>query len=341
MLLADAEASRQVLVNADGLYEDHSDFFHTRKGTFGTREQQVTIGREAMNLVREYARAHVHELPAAIEEQLAPSSAWPDAGNRLVYRHLASVLLAPGRPESLRQVADRIVERAVLAGARQRHSSISRFFFRRKAMKELVRGLEATRRQRPETPEDVLAAIAIAADPELDARELAEVFLSFHFAIGGSVGFTLAWSLYLMGRHPEAETRPAWVVREALRLYPVAWLLARRPAREHQIAGEKVGPTDDVIVCPYAVHRNAAHWSEPDVYRPERWGEDYDTQAFLPFGWGPRRCVGASSSMKLVENILEILAERYEMEIELHSDQPQIGAALAPPPFTLKLSPRN
>ena len=90
-------------------------------------------------------------------------------------------------------------------------------------------------------------------------------------------------------------------VLEALRLWPVAWFLARRPARPHAIAGVTVTPEDDVIVCPYAVHRNPRHWEDPHAYRPERWAADRDPRAFIPFGWGPHRCIAGTLSMQGLE----------------------------------------
>src|SRR6185295_15718380 len=95
LCLSEAEVSRAVLTNAEGLYEDHSDFFHTRRGNFGPRSLQVAMGRKARALLRAYLRAHANELTERIAA-LAPVSDWPDAGNRLIYRHLAPALIAPG-----------------------------------------------------------------------------------------------------------------------------------------------------------------------------------------------------------------------------------------------------
>ena len=206
-------------------------------------------------------------------------------------------------------------------------------------MRELVRGIEERRARRKEPPADVLAIVVDAAGPEVPARDLAEVFLSFLFAVAGSVGFVLGWSLYLLGTHPSTEAEPAWVVREALRLWPVAWNLGRRPARPHTIAGHAVTPEDDVVVCPYAVHRNPRHWADPHSFRPERWAAEHDPQAFIPFGWGPHRCIAGTLSMELVEDVLRIGKDGYRMTLTPQQSQPHIGAALAPPRFTLGLTP--
>jgi len=350
LCLTDAAASRAVLANADGLYQEHSDFFHTRRGDFGPRALQVELGRSAMKVL--YARLHERAagLPALLERELAPASGWPDAGNWLIYRHLEAALVAPSRPARLRRRAEQIVERAVLSGARERHSLLGRAIFRFQALRELAAEIERDRRARagrPEVePQDVIGVLASAARPEIagrevPAKELAEIFLSFLFAVSGSIGFTLGWSLHLLGLHPEkAGLPPAWVVREALRLHPVAWLMGRRPARPHRMAGEQVTPKDEVVVCPYAVHRNPRHWEDPAEFRPERFAQGGDESAFLPFGWGPHKCVGASFSLRLVEDVLRLLLERWQLRVEPTGGRSPVGAALAPPPFALHLQTR-
>lgn len=338
LFLSDADASRAVLTNEDGLYEDHSDFFHTRRGNFGTRELQAEMGRAARALLRTHLRARAAELPAAVQG-LAPVSDWPDAGNWLAYRHFADILIAPDSSPRLRHAVEQIVRRAVLAGARDRYSRLTRAVFRFRVMRELSRAVRE-RWKRTGEPADILDIVARTAGPDAPAGELAEVFLSFLFAAAGSVGFVLGWSLYLMGTNPRVEAEPAWVVREALRLWPVAWLLGRRPAQPHEISGVAVTPADDVVVCPYAVHRNSRHWEDPNSYRPERWAADHDPQAFIPFGWGPHRCIAGTLSMQLVEDILKILVDSYRLTVTPLTTQPNIGAALAPPRFKLGLEPR-
>lgn len=339
LLLSEAAASRAVLANEDGLYEDHSDFFHIRRGTFGPRSAQVEIGRSARALLRAQLRARAGGLPGLVERDLVPSSEWPDAGNWLIYRHLAPALAGPDSPPRLLGFLDGVVRRGVLAGARKRHSWLSRTVFRYRVLKEIGREI-AKRRTRTEEPADVLDVLARAGGPEARPSDLAEVFLSFVFAVAGSIGFTLGWSLYLLGTHPGTEAHPAWVVREALRLWPVAWLMARRPARPHEVGGVAVTPEDEVLVCPYAVHRNPRHWEDPDAFRPERWAGGADPQAFIPFGWGAHRCVAGSLSLQLAEDVLTLLLDRYELRFEIRDTRPGIAAALSPPRFTLGLTAR-
>jgi cytochrome P450 len=203
---------------------------------------------------------------------------------------------------------------------------------------ELTRAVEHRRRRGCEPPSDLLDVVVGGAGPDASAADLAEVFLSFVFAIVGSVGFTLGWSVYLLGTNPTASREPVHVVREALRLWPVAWMLARRPTRPHDVLGHRVTPRDHVVVCPYLVHRNPRYWDEPTRFRPERWASADDRRAFIPFGWGPHTCVAGSLSIQLAANILRVFLDGFEPVVRAHGSRPHVGAALAPPRFTLEMT---
>ncbi|MFP3940871.1 MAG: cytochrome P450 [Acidobacteriota bacterium] len=337
--LADPEAARGVLANEDGLYEEHSDFFYTRHGPVGPRSAQVAIGRRARELLLDHLKERSAAIPAAVAD-VGPERDWPDAGNWLVYRHLEGALIAPGTPLGFRRLVERVVERAVLAGARERQSRARRAFFRFQVALGLEREIDRRQRGR-RTPVDLLDAVLEGAAPGTPAPELGEVYLSCVFAVAGSVGFTLAWSLFLLGTHPPTEADPEQVVREALRLWPIAWMLGRRPVRPHTVAGVAVTPDDLVVASPYLVHRHPEHWEEPRVFRPERWTAPWSTKAYIPFGWGPHTCVAAALSLQLVARILGVILERYRLSLTCQEPRPQVGPALAPPRFVLRLDPRR
>ncbi len=338
LCLADATASKAVLANSEGLYEDHADFFHTRKGTLGPREAQQKISRAARTLLRTYVDTHANELAEAVRQALVPESQWPDAGNWLMYQYLGDLLLAPESPAPLRATVEQVVRRAVLAGARQRYSRITRALFRMRVERQLRQAIEQRRARGVGQPRDLLDVVVAEAEPGTSMVQLVEVFLSFVFSIAGSIGFVLGWSVYLWGTHPAARAEPAWVVREAMRLWPVAWLLIARPAKSHQVAGVSVTPEDTVAVCTYAVQRNPRHWDEPAHFRPERWAGARGPQAYLPFGWGPHSCPAAVISVELVEQVLRIMGDGYRLSVTPHEARPLVTASLAPPRFTLSMA---
>jgi cytochrome P450 len=338
LCVAGPEAAREVLGNRRGTYAETSDFFHTRDGVFGPRTAQTWIGRAARDLVRRQLDARRADLPRLVGERLAPASTWPDAGNLLVREHLREVLLCPQAPAELHAAVDGIIARAVLAGARERHSAMSRLRFRRRAMHVLVQAVGARRRAGFVEPRDLLDVAVTGAGLSADPGEVAEVYLSFLFAAVGSIGFALGWAVYLVGTHPEtAGDDPAWIVREALRLWPVAWLFARTPSRGHTLAGVPVGPHDAVDVCLYLMHRHPRHWEHPDEFVPRRWAAPRHDPAFLPFGFGPHTCAGATVTMTLLQDLIHIVTRDWRLSVTVSGDGPQLGPALAPPHFTAEL----
>src|SRR3979411_3336425 len=100
--LGDPIAARSVLLNQGQLYEEDSDFFTTRIGLFGPREAQLNIRRESRVLLRNFLNGQGPEaLNSLVKTNVPAVSDWPDTGNRLVYRCLRPVLLAPDSPPKL------------------------------------------------------------------------------------------------------------------------------------------------------------------------------------------------------------------------------------------------
>ncbi|WP_051800720.1 cytochrome P450 [Streptomyces sp. NRRL F-525] len=343
MCVADPESARAVLGNRDAAVVEASDFYKTRHGDFGPRAAQIRIGRAARALIRRHLDARRAELPGLVSELLAPSAVWPDAGNLLVLRHLRDVLLHRDAPPQLHATVGQIVRRAVLAGARHRHSPPSRLLFRRRALNFLHTEIRDRQGQLDPTrdPRDLLDVVVDESEPGADPKDLAEVYLSFLFATVGSVGFALGWSVHLLGTHPDCQAaEPSWTVREALRLWPVAWLFARTPSHVQTLGGAEVTPRDLLAVCTYLVHRHPGYWERPDEFVPERWAGAVPDAAYLPFGYGPHTCAGATVTMRLLEDLVELITRDWRLSVTHDGAGPQVGPALAPPRFTAVLSAR-
>ncbi|WP_327406043.1 cytochrome P450 [Streptomyces sp. NBC_01288] len=342
--VAGPESARAVLGNRDAAVVEASDFYKTRHGDFGPRAAQIRIGRSARSLIRRHLDARRLELAGLVAEMLAPSAVWPDAGNLLVLRHLRDVLLHRDAPPQLHVTVEQIVRRAVLAGARRRHSPPSRLLFRRRALSVLHAEVRARQRElaRCPDPRDLLDVVVDESEPGADPKDLAEVYLSFLFATVGSVGFALGWSVYLLGTHPDSlAAEPSWTVREALRLWPVAWLFARTPSHAQTLGGAEVTPRDLLAVCTYLVHRHPGYWERPDEFVPERWAGTVPEAAYLPFGYGPHTCAGATVTMRLLEDLVQLLTRDWRLSVTQDGAGPQVGPALAPPRFTAVLSART
>jgi cytochrome P450 len=327
--------------NRRQLFVDTSDFFHTRKGVLGPRSAQLEIGRTAVGLVRRHLDARRADLPRLVHDPLQPLSSWPDAGNMLVREHLRDVLVAPDTPTKVHATVDAIIARAVLAGARQRYSTIARTRFRRHAMRVLSHEIGRRRLSRRGASADLLDAVVLGAEQSSSVADLAEVYLSTLFAAVGSIGFALGWSVYLAGRHGEDGDEPAWIVREALRLWPVAWLFARTAKQAHHLAGTLIKSRDEAVVCTYLVHRHPDYWDSPDSYLPRRWATSAPAPAFMPFGFGPHTCAGAAVATSFLEDLVEVLTRDRHLSVAARSEAPLVGPALAPPQFTIRLNVRS
>lgn len=331
-------AAKAVLGNPDGLFREHSDFFHLRRGTFGPRAAQMEIARAGRVFLRERLPGVLAAVPEAVAAGLPRESEWPDAGNRMVYGLTAGLLMGPHRGPAARAVLDAVFERGVLAGARTRCSRLERARFRRRAFDELAWSVHQSRRA-AHPPLDLLDVVAAGAGDAPD-RDVAEVFVSHVFALTGSVGFALGWSLLLSAGQPPDGTPHAWIVREALRMWPVAWLFGRTVAQDHELAGTRLRRHDDVMVCSYLVHRSPEHWAEPDAFRPQRWSGLTGPPAYLPFGWGPHSCTGAAIALELTERLLGELF-RYDLRVTARAAWPRPAPALAPPPFHVRAAVRT
>lgn len=320
--VADPALAKAVLAGVDGRYHDQSDFFHTSKGMVEPASTRRELAVAARDLLRDHwTRLSATPVPA---ERV---STWPDAGNLLVYNSFRDVLVPPGE---LRSLVDQVVRHTVLAERRQ-PATVLRTRVRRALVAELSRRRAGTERR---TLLDILAAAAPSGSSYTALARLAEVYLSFVVAVAGWLGLVLGWSVYLLGTNP-APAAPADVVREALRLWPVRWHLKRSPTGPHQLGDLPVTAADEVVVCPYLVHRDEGHWPAPETFCPSRWSERSGTEAFIPFGWGRHACVAGDLTIDVVADVLRLLPDGWK--VAAHEDRPRITATLAPPAFSLLL----
>ncbi|CAN5258748.1 cytochrome P450 [soil metagenome] len=166
---------------------------------------------------------------------------------------------------------------------------------------------------------DLLAALEArcAAEPLDPARALRDEIVTFVMAGHETTAKALTWSLHLLALHPRIEARVrsearaafaaggdvsasdlpyAWqVIQEVMRLYPPVWLMSRRATRAMTLGGATVPEGVLVIVSPYLLHRHPDHWTDPEVFDPDRFAPrraPREAGAYMPFGAGHRVCIG-------------------------------------------------
>jgi cytochrome P450 len=106
-----------------------------------------------------------------------------------------------------------------------------------------------------------------------------------------------------------------------MRLYPPAWTLSTRQATQDTTLGEYPFPKDRLVfVAPYVVHRRPEFFPEPERFDPERFTPENEKKlpryAYMPFGAGPRVCIGNSFAMMEAQLILATIAQRYRLELD-------------------------
>ena len=103
------------------------------------------------------------------------------------------------------------------------------------------------------------------------------------------------------------------IIDEALRLYPPAGIISRTARKPDTLGGREIRTGDTVMIPIYALGRNKLLWDDPDAFRPERFDDrkNIDRYAYLPFGDGPRICIGASFALQEAVIILATLLSRF------------------------------
>jgi cytochrome P450 len=125
------------------------------------------------------------------------------------------------------------------------------------------------------------------------------------------------------------------VLDESLRLYPPAWIIGRRATGVDEIGGYHVPAGTVIAICIYALHRHPAFWESPDVFDPGRFTPERsagrERYAYIPFGAGPRQCIGNAFGLMEASLILACIAQRYELHMLEGSEvQPQPLFVLRP-----------
>jgi cytochrome P450 len=116
------------------------------------------------------------------------------------------------------------------------------------------------------------------------------------------------------------------VVRETLRLYPAAWeLFARQSIEESEISGYRVPAKSLILILPYVTHRDPRFFPEPEKFDPLRFSPEREHEipafAYLPFGHGPRHCIGKSLALSQMRLVLASVLQKFELEIDKNGVQ--------------------
>ncbi|MBS0470709.1 MAG: cytochrome P450 [Proteobacteria bacterium] len=189
-------------------------------------------------------------------------------------------------------------------------------------------------------PNDLLTLLLTTKDPEGGALfgrdEVYDNVMTFMFAGHETTANTLAWTLYLLSQFPEIDERVAaearaaegdparmpyarQVIEESLRLYPPAPFVSR-----DSVGPDRVGPVEirgktSVLISPWLIQRHRKLWDDPDYFDPDRFSPERRDKihrfAYLPFGAGPRICIGMGFAMQEALIALGAIVSRWRLHL--------------------------
>jgi cytochrome P450 len=194
---------------------------------------------------------------------------------------------------------------------------------------------------------DLLSMLMAARDEDtgeaMTDEQLRVEVITFLLAGQETTALALTWTWYLLSQHPHAQRRledeidgvldghpPGYgdlpnlhytrmVVDEAMRLYPPAWGFSRQALADDTVGGYRLPRGWLAFVIPYVLHRHPALWDEPETFDAERFSAERSADrpkfAYLPFGAGPRQCIGNQFALIEAHLIVATLAQRYRLHL--------------------------
>lgn len=224
---------------------------------------------------------------------------------------------------------------------------------------KIIYAMIEERRSKSNRREDLLTMLLEAQDEGSDGstmsnKQLRDEALTLFLAGQESTANSLTWTFYIIAQNPEVENRvheelvsvlngrppcldnigklsyTQKVFKEALRLYPPAWAVARRAIEDYTVGGYFVPAGTDVFMSQFVVHRDPRFYKEPLRFDPDRWTQDFESSlpkfAYFPFGGGPRRCIGEPFAW--MEGVIIIAAVMADWKMRLVPNQKIVPDAL-------------
>jgi cytochrome P450 len=238
---------------------------------------------------------------------------------------------------------------------------------------QVVLGIIEEHRSKNVDTGDLLSKLLQARDEEtgqgMDDQQLRNQVITLLLAGYETTANALTWTWYLLAQNPEqtADLRAEainvlpdglpsgddlanlpytrMVFEESLRLYPPAWVLGRKALGEDEIGGYRVPAGTIIAISPYVVHRHMDYWEAPELFDPLRFSAEGSARrhrfAYLPFGAGPRQCIGNTLALLEAQIIVSMIARRFELTLVPDQDiHPQPLFILRPDrPVLMQVNP--
>jgi cytochrome P450 len=237
-----------------------------------------------------------------------------------------------------------------------------RFLAARNALNSMVDDVIAERRKTGEDKGDLLSILLQARDEEtgdlISDEQARDEIKTLLIAGHETTATTLGWTFYLLSKHPEIEERlraeiaevlgdraptaedvpklkyTTMVLYESLRLYPPLWIVSRMPIEDDVIGDYDVPAGTSMIICSYLTHRHPEFWDNPEGFDPERFTPEAmkarHRYAYIPFGGGPRGCIGFPFAMMEMPLVLARILQEFRLRLVpgYPSGQPESAISL-------------
>jgi cytochrome P450 len=230
-------------------------------------------------------------------------------------------------------------------------------------LRSSVAAMLREQRENPQVRDDLMHRLMQARDPETGApmndEQLIDNLLTFYLAGHETTAKALTWTLYLLARSPEwtsilkdeiaqvtgggpvtAEhidklVLTQQVVKESMRLFPPVPIMSRQAVADTELGPHAIKADTSVVIPIYAMHRHRARWQDPDMFDPTRFAPDKEAKIsryqYMPFGAGPRICIGMAFAMIEATAMLATLLQAMRFEpVEGHEPVPVARVTLVP-----------
>ena len=291
--------------------------------TIASGGRPVDMGEEMMRLTRTVV------LRALLGADLGPFGAEVDSAWTIINQHIGESFWSLGFTD------------------RWPTPKYRRFQAARAVLRAAVDHVISERRRSPAETPDLLSMLMSARDEEsgeaMTDEQLRVEVTTFLLAGQETTSLALTWTWYLLSQHPGAAQRleeeidvvlsgrppefadlanlpyARMVLDEAMRLFPPAWGFSRQALADDELGGYHLPRGWLAFVMPFVLHRIPAFWDDPDAFDPERFTPERSATrskyVYLPFGAGPRQCIGSHFALIEAQLVLTTLAQSYRLQL--------------------------
>ncbi|MGB0385915.1 MAG: cytochrome P450 [Ardenticatenaceae bacterium] len=349
------EVTRTALLSGDDLFTSDGDEWLRRR-----RLMQPAFHRKIVAQFGDLITAETERMfstwrsgqPVEIEQAMM------DVTMGIIGRTMLSQNILDDHPQlyhAFTTVSDRIIERATTISGRmtplflptaKNRAYKNALAVIREILADAVRERQA--QAIAERPDDLLTMLMAAQDEEsgttLSTKQIMDEMFGIVTAGHETSAVTLAWLFHALAENPDVEAtlhaeldtvlngRPPTVadlpqlpylqqvVNETMRRYPAAYVTTRLSLSEDEVLCYHIPANSIVIINIYGLHHHTDYWSEPHLFRPERFApqnqENITKFTFLPFGNGPRKCIGEPLARLEMQLIVATIAQRFRLRLD-------------------------